>query len=204
MLRWQIAIQEYRGNMTIVHKPGNIHKKSDSLSRWPLPNTPENYAYLPTGAEPQIPIEGINIADVGTEFFEKVRDSYNMDKNFHILTFLLDKNCKDSSLANSLDDIWKTSYAIGRFHLFDGILYHRSKDTCVMVLCSRMFINTILLELHDKISSGHLFEDIKTDRLAARMIQTVEEMIRRFCAYSLELKESDGFTHDWCTIIPAF
>ncbi|MBW0576819.1 hypothetical protein O181_116534 [Austropuccinia psidii MF-1] len=27
MLRWQIAIQEYRGNMTIVHKAGNIHKK---------------------------------------------------------------------------------------------------------------------------------------------------------------------------------
>ncbi|MBW0538632.1 hypothetical protein O181_078347 [Austropuccinia psidii MF-1] len=27
-------------------------------------------------------------------------------------------------------------------------------------------------------------------------------MIRRFCAYGLELKDSDGFTHDWCTIIP--
>ncbi|MBW0555711.1 hypothetical protein O181_095426 [Austropuccinia psidii MF-1] len=26
MLRWQIAIQEYRGNMTIVHKAGNIHR----------------------------------------------------------------------------------------------------------------------------------------------------------------------------------
>ncbi|MBW0546913.1 hypothetical protein O181_086628 [Austropuccinia psidii MF-1] len=33
MLRWQIAIQEYRGNMTIVHKDGNIHKNSDGLSR---------------------------------------------------------------------------------------------------------------------------------------------------------------------------
>ncbi|MBW0576752.1 hypothetical protein O181_116467 [Austropuccinia psidii MF-1] len=27
-------------------------------------------------------------------------------------------------------------------------------------------------------------------------------MIRRFCAYGLELKDSDGFTHDWCTLIP--
>ncbi|MBW0550098.1 hypothetical protein O181_089813 [Austropuccinia psidii MF-1] len=26
MLRWQIAIQEYSGNMTIAHKYGNIHK----------------------------------------------------------------------------------------------------------------------------------------------------------------------------------
>ncbi|MBW0557973.1 hypothetical protein O181_097688 [Austropuccinia psidii MF-1] len=28
-------------------------------------------------------------------------------------------------------------------------------------------------------------------------------MIRRFCAYGLEFKESDVFTHDWCTLIPA-
>ncbi|MBW0591041.1 hypothetical protein O181_130756, partial [Austropuccinia psidii MF-1] len=39
--------------------------------------------------------------------------------------------------------------------------------------------------------------------LAERMIQTLEDMIRRFCAYGLELKDSDGFTHDWCTLIPA-
>ncbi|MBW0532861.1 hypothetical protein O181_072576 [Austropuccinia psidii MF-1] len=28
-------------------------------------------------------------------------------------------------------------------------------------------------------------------------------MIRRFCAYGLELKDSDGFTGDWCTLVPA-
>ncbi|MBW0541551.1 hypothetical protein O181_081266 [Austropuccinia psidii MF-1] len=72
MLRWQISIQEYRGNMTIVHKAGNIHKNSDGLSRWELPNTPDNPSYVPTSAEPQIPTEGINITYVGTEFFEEV------------------------------------------------------------------------------------------------------------------------------------
>ncbi|MBW0537896.1 hypothetical protein O181_077611 [Austropuccinia psidii MF-1] len=106
MLRWQIAIQEYGGNMPIVHKSGKIHKNSDGLSRWALPNTPDNPAYVPTGAEPQIPIEGINITDVGTEFFEEVRESYKLDKNCHILTSLLEKDFKDSALANSLDDIW--------------------------------------------------------------------------------------------------
>ncbi|MBW0517586.1 hypothetical protein O181_057301 [Austropuccinia psidii MF-1] len=35
------------------------------------------------------------------------------------------------------------------------------------------------------------------------MIQILEEMIRRFCAYRLEFKDSDGFTHDWCTLLPA-
>ncbi|MBW0516512.1 hypothetical protein O181_056227 [Austropuccinia psidii MF-1] len=43
----------------------------------------------------------------------------------------------------------------------------------------------------------------QADGLAERMIQTLEDMIRSFCAYGLEFKDSDGFTHDWCTQIPA-
>ncbi|MBW0537952.1 hypothetical protein O181_077667 [Austropuccinia psidii MF-1] len=35
------------------------------------------------------------------------------------------------------------------------------------------------------------------------MIQTLEEMMRRFCAYGLQFKDSNGFTHDWCTLILA-
>ncbi|MBW0516289.1 hypothetical protein O181_056004 [Austropuccinia psidii MF-1] len=158
MLNWQIAIQEYRGNMTIVHKAGNIHKNADGLSRWALPNTPDNPAYVPTGAEPQIPIEGINITGVGAEFFAEVREINKLDNNCHILTSLLEKDFKDEALANSLDDIWKTPHDNGRFHLFDGVLHHRSKHTCVMVLCSRMLINTILLECKDNIYSGYLSE----------------------------------------------
>ncbi|MBW0495105.1 hypothetical protein O181_034820 [Austropuccinia psidii MF-1] len=42
----------------------------------------------------------------------------------------------------------------------------------------------------------------QTDVLAGRMIQTLEDMIRRFCSYGLKFKDSDGFTHDWCTLIP--
>ncbi|MBW0586933.1 hypothetical protein O181_126648 [Austropuccinia psidii MF-1] len=151
--------------MTIVHKSGIIHKNSDSLIRWALPNTPDNPAHVPTGAEPQIPIEGINITDVRTEFFEEVTDSYKLDRNCHILTSLLDKYFKDAPFSNSLDDIWKTSYDNGIFHLFDGILYHRFKHTCVMVLCSRMLINTILIEFHGNIYSGHLSEDRTMERI---------------------------------------
>ncbi|MBW0505896.1 hypothetical protein O181_045611 [Austropuccinia psidii MF-1] len=43
----------------------------------------------------------------------------------------------------------------------------------------------------------------QTDGLAERMIQTLQDMIRRSCAYRLQIKDSDGFTHDWCTLIPA-
>ncbi|MBW0493332.1 hypothetical protein O181_033047 [Austropuccinia psidii MF-1] len=43
----------------------------------------------------------------------------------------------------------------------------------------------------------------QTDGLAERMSQALEDMIRRFWANGLEFKDSDGFTHDWCTLIPA-
>ncbi|MBW0523215.1 hypothetical protein O181_062930 [Austropuccinia psidii MF-1] len=92
MLRWQIAIQEYRGKVNIVHKAANIHKNADGLRRWELANTPDNPAYVPLESEPQIPIEGINITNIRTEFFEEVRESYKQDKTFHILTSLLDKD----------------------------------------------------------------------------------------------------------------
>ncbi|MBW0466591.1 hypothetical protein O181_006306 [Austropuccinia psidii MF-1] len=44
---------------------------------------------------------------------------------------------------------------------------------------------------------------LQTDGLEERMIQFLEDMIRRFCAYGLELKDSDGFAHDWFTLITA-
>ncbi|MBW0530735.1 hypothetical protein O181_070450 [Austropuccinia psidii MF-1] len=75
MLRWQIAIQEYRGNLTIVHKDGNVHKNAYGLSRWPLPVDIDNAAYLQEEASPQIRIEGINVTDLNTTFFEEERNS---------------------------------------------------------------------------------------------------------------------------------
>ncbi|MBW0562266.1 hypothetical protein O181_101981 [Austropuccinia psidii MF-1] len=43
----------------------------------------------------------------------------------------------------------------------------------------------------------------QTDGLEERILQTLEDMIRRLCAYGLECKDSDGFTYYWCTLIPA-
>ncbi|MBW0541786.1 hypothetical protein O181_081501 [Austropuccinia psidii MF-1] len=76
MLRWQISINEYRANITIVYKALNIHKNADGLSRWELSSTPDNSAYVHLNAEPQIPIETINVTDGGKEFYEEVRESY--------------------------------------------------------------------------------------------------------------------------------
>ncbi|MBW0497451.1 hypothetical protein O181_037166 [Austropuccinia psidii MF-1] len=130
-----------------------------------LTKTHDNPDSVPSNAEPQLPIEGINFTDVGTEFFEEVTEIYRKDNNCHILTSLLEKDCKDTALASLLDDIWKKSYGNGRFHLFNGILYHRSKHTCGMGLFRRMLINTILLECHDNIYSGNLSEDRTMERI---------------------------------------
>ncbi|MBW0571887.1 hypothetical protein O181_111602 [Austropuccinia psidii MF-1] len=64
--------------MAIVHKAAIIHKNADGFDRWAFPNTPDNPAYVPTIAEPQIPTEGTHITDVDTEFFEEVREIYNI------------------------------------------------------------------------------------------------------------------------------
>ncbi|MBW0589227.1 hypothetical protein O181_128942 [Austropuccinia psidii MF-1] len=95
MLRWQIAIQEYGGNMIIVYKSGNINKNADGLSRWALANTPENPEWV---AQKEHHIEGICVTYIGTEFFNQVKEIYKMDRNCHILCQLLMKDCKDPSL----------------------------------------------------------------------------------------------------------
>ncbi|MBW0460716.1 hypothetical protein O181_000431 [Austropuccinia psidii MF-1] len=60
MLRWQIAIQEYRENMTIIYKEGKSHTNADGLSRWPLYNVKSNPAYDPEVAA-NIPIHFMEI-----------------------------------------------------------------------------------------------------------------------------------------------
>ncbi|MBW0481509.1 hypothetical protein O181_021224 [Austropuccinia psidii MF-1] len=41
----------------------------------------------------------------------------------------------------------------------------------------------------------------QTNGLAERMIQTLEDMVRVFCAYCFEFKDCDRFTHDLCNIL---
>ncbi|MBW0502520.1 hypothetical protein O181_042235 [Austropuccinia psidii MF-1] len=43
----------------------------------------------------------------------------------------------------------------------------------------------------------------QTDGLAEMMIQTLEDILRRFCAYGMEYKDHEGYTHDWVTLLQA-
>ncbi|MBW0514699.1 hypothetical protein O181_054414 [Austropuccinia psidii MF-1] len=182
MLRWQIAIQDYRENITIVHEDGNIHKNADGLSRLPLPSNIDNPSYAVEEASPQIPIEEISVTDLNTTFFEEVRNSYTQDKNCSILFQLLTKDCKDNYLIHALDEIWRKAYDEGRFDSLDGMIYHRTKHTCVKTVVDRSLINLVLKECHDSPFSGHLSEEEqeKNEKTAycgqcgRKMFQTLE------------------------------
>ncbi|MBW0489496.1 hypothetical protein O181_029211 [Austropuccinia psidii MF-1] len=135
------------------------------MSRWPLQNNIDNPAYLPEEASPQIPIEGLSVTDLNTTFFEEVGNSYTQDKNCRILCQLLNKDCKDNYLIHSLNEIWKKSYEEGTFHLLDAIIYHRTKNACVMTAVDRSLINLVLKECPDSPFSGHLSEDRQRENI---------------------------------------
>ncbi|MBW0522905.1 hypothetical protein O181_062620 [Austropuccinia psidii MF-1] len=60
MLRWQIAIQDYTGNMHIIYKEGERHTNAEGLGRWPLDNVKSNPSYDPE-VKPKIPIHFMEI-----------------------------------------------------------------------------------------------------------------------------------------------
>ncbi|MBW0535769.1 hypothetical protein O181_075484 [Austropuccinia psidii MF-1] len=114
-----------------------------------ITNDIDNPAYVPEEASPQIPIEGPRVTDLNTTFFEEVRNSYNQDKICSILCHLFNKDCRDNSLIHALDEVWEKSYYEGRFHLLDGIIYHRTKPTCAMTVVDSSLINLVLKKCHD-------------------------------------------------------
>ncbi|MBW0481872.1 hypothetical protein O181_021587 [Austropuccinia psidii MF-1] len=68
------------------------------------------------------------------------------------------------------------------------------------------FTTALWTNLHRCLGTKLLFSAAyhpQTNGLAERMIKAPEDMIRRFCASGLEFGDCDGFTHDWCTLIPA-
>ncbi|MBW0461280.1 hypothetical protein O181_000995 [Austropuccinia psidii MF-1] len=76
------------------------------------------------------------------------------------------------------------------------------------IICDRdpKFTPALWENIHQLFGSKLCFSTAfhpQTDGLAERMIQSLKDMVRRFCAYGLEFEDCDGFTHDWCTLLPA-
>ncbi|MBW0489006.1 hypothetical protein O181_028721 [Austropuccinia psidii MF-1] len=68
------------------------------------------------------------------------------------------------------------------------------------------FTSEFWTNLYDKLDTKLAFSQTyhpQKDGLADRMIQTMEYIIRRFCAYGMEYKDHEGYTHDLVTLLPA-
>ncbi|MBW0549404.1 hypothetical protein O181_089119 [Austropuccinia psidii MF-1] len=125
------------------------------------------------------------------------------DKSYHYCLVIVDRYSKNPILIPCHKDyaamdtsllLW--SRVISHTGLFENIISDR--DT--------KFTSALWTNLHRLFGTKLLFSTEyhpQTDGLSEIMIQTLEEIIRRFFAYGLEFKDSDGFTHDWCTLIPA-
>ncbi|MBW0550684.1 hypothetical protein O181_090399 [Austropuccinia psidii MF-1] len=101
---------------------------------------------------------------------------------------------KDDKSMDTAMMIWNK--VIGHTGLFQNIISDRDPK----------FTSALWTNLYDlfgtKLSFSIAYHP-QTDGLAERWIQTLEDMIRSFYAYGLGFKDSGGFTHHWCTLIPA-
>ncbi|MBW0539674.1 hypothetical protein O181_079389 [Austropuccinia psidii MF-1] len=76
------------------------------------------------------------------------------------------------------------------------------------IICDRVpkFTSALGTNIHQLFGTKLSFSTAyhpQTDGLAERMIQTLQDIVRRFCAYGLAFKDCYGFTHDWCTLLTA-
>ncbi|MBW0469496.1 hypothetical protein O181_009211 [Austropuccinia psidii MF-1] len=68
------------------------------------------------------------------------------------------------------------------------------------------FTSEVWTNLYDMLGTKLAFSTAyhpQTDGLAESIIQKMEDIIRRFCAYGMELKDNEGYTHDCVTLLPA-
>ncbi|MBW0591396.1 hypothetical protein O181_131111 [Austropuccinia psidii MF-1] len=125
------------------------------------------------------------------------------DKSYNECLFIVDRYSKtpiflpchnnDTAMDTALL-IWNR--VLSHTGLFKTIISDREQK-----LTSALWTNLHKL-LGTKLSFSTAYHP-QTDWLAEKMIQTLEDIIRRFCAYILEFQDFDGFTNDWCTLIAA-
>ncbi|MBW0548414.1 hypothetical protein O181_088129 [Austropuccinia psidii MF-1] len=114
--------------------------------------------------------------------------------NRHIKTPMFLPFQKDDTAMDTAIIIWNK--AISHTGLFQNIISDRDPK----------FTSALWTNLHNLFGTNLSFSTAchpQTDGLTERIIQTLRDMIRRFCAYRPKFKDSNGFTHDWFTLIPA-
>ncbi|MBW0539396.1 hypothetical protein O181_079111 [Austropuccinia psidii MF-1] len=115
LLQWQIAIQEYRGNMTVIYKEDR--KKNFRFSEW----APES-GTLDSGntdsKETETPILGISSSELHNEFLSAVLKSYAKNKQCGTLMQLLQQKYRSPELESQLEEPWLRVYKDNKFFLW--------------------------------------------------------------------------------------
>ncbi|MBW0589299.1 hypothetical protein O181_129014 [Austropuccinia psidii MF-1] len=91
------------------------------------------------------------------------------------------------------------------------LLWNDIISTCgvpKIIICDRdpKFTSEFWTNLYHMLGTNLAFSTAyhpQTDGLAERMIQTMEDILRSFCAYGKEYKDHEGYTHDWVTLLQA-
>ncbi|MBW0575256.1 hypothetical protein O181_114971 [Austropuccinia psidii MF-1] len=81
------------------------------------------------------------------------------------------------------------------------------EDTPMDTALEPKFTSEVWTDLYDILSTKLAFSTAyhpQTYGLAERIIQTMEDIIRRFCAYGMEYKDHEGYNHDWVSLLPEF
>ncbi|MBW0468549.1 hypothetical protein O181_008264 [Austropuccinia psidii MF-1] len=126
------------------------------------------------------------------------------DRSYNACLVIVDKYSKtpillpchkdDTDMATALSI---SNRVISQTFLFKNIISDRDSK----------FTSALWEKLHNLLSTKLSFSTAyhpQADGLAKRMIQTLEDMIRRFCTYGLEFKESHDFSYDLCSLIQDF
>ncbi|MBW0541822.1 hypothetical protein O181_081537 [Austropuccinia psidii MF-1] len=89
--------------------------------------------------------------------------------------------------------------------IWNGVVSWTGIFTNIISDRDHKFTSAVWTNLHQLFGTQLSFSTAyhpQTDGLAERMIQTLEDMVKRVCAYGLEFKYCDGFTHYWGTLLP--
>ncbi|MBW0556766.1 hypothetical protein O181_096481 [Austropuccinia psidii MF-1] len=114
---------------------------------------------------------------------------YAFSKTSIFLTFYKDDIAMDTALL-----IWNR--VVSWTGIFTKIISDRNPK----------FTSSLWTNLHQSFRIKSSFSTAyhpQTNGLAERIIQALEDIFKIVCAYGLELKDCDGFTHYWCTLLPA-
>ncbi|MBW0560674.1 hypothetical protein O181_100389 [Austropuccinia psidii MF-1] len=82
----------------------------------------------------------------------------------------------------------------------------QKEDTAMDTALDPKFKSEFFTNLYEMLGTKLAFSTAyhpQTDGLAERMIQTMEDILRRFCAYGMEYKDHEGYPNYWVTLIPA-